>query len=111
MLMHTIFVYQNLESSSCNYGGNRTNSAFKLKNCLLCALIFEKKLKFFIKFTFFKFLKFLLLKKWGAQLIRGHGVFEKIRYLAVVGFQVLTVVRMRMAVFWVAALCSLVKVY
>jgi hypothetical protein len=56
------------------------NSAFSLRNCLLCALIFEKKLKFFIKFTFLKIFKFLLLKKWDAQLIRGRRVFEKIRY-------------------------------
>jgi hypothetical protein len=58
------------------------NSALKLRNCLLCALIFEKKLKFFIKFTFLKMFKFLILKKWGAQLIQGRGVFKKIREIS-----------------------------
>jgi hypothetical protein len=69
----------NLESSGCNCGRNTKNSAFKLRNCLLCALIFEKKIKFFIEFTSLKIFKFLLIKKWGAQLIRRRGVFKKIR--------------------------------
>jgi hypothetical protein len=47
----------------------------------MCILIFEKKLKFFIKFTFLKIFKFLLLKKWGAWLIRWRGLFEKIWYI------------------------------
>jgi hypothetical protein len=69
--------YQNLESSGCNCSGNTKNSAFKLRNCLLCAhLHFRKKLKFFIKFTFLKIFKFLLLKKLGARLIQENTVFN-----------------------------------
>jgi hypothetical protein len=58
------------------------NSTFKLRNCLflLCALIFQEKIKFFIKFTFLNICNFLL-KKWGARLVQGRRVFEKIRYL------------------------------
>jgi hypothetical protein len=41
---------------------------------------FKKKArKFLIKLMFLKIFKFLLLKKWSVQLIRGRGVFEKIR--------------------------------
>jgi hypothetical protein len=73
--------YQNLESSGCNCSGNTKNSAFKLRNCLLCAhFFFRKKIKLFIKFTFLRNFKFLLLKEWGARLIQGRRVFEKIRY-------------------------------
>jgi hypothetical protein len=59
----------------CNCGGNTKNSAFKLRDCLLCALIFEKKIKLFLKFTFLKMFKFFLLKKWGVQGIRENTVF------------------------------------
>jgi hypothetical protein len=55
---------------------------FRLRNCVLCALIFEKKIKFFIKFTFLKIFKFLLPKKMGcAAYSRAQGIQENMVFL------------------------------